>query len=328
MSLSKMRDAGLPLLLAAVVLAVPLVLKSPYWLNVLILVLVWTTLGTAWNIVGGYAGQLSLGHSAFFGLGAYTLALTAGKLGWNPWAGIALGMVLSVPLALFIGSITFRLHGPYFVLASLAIAEVLRLVTLAWRSVTNGAVGLMVPFLFEGISRAPYYWFIAVVAIVAVGLTWWIERHKLGYYLTAIREDQETAESIGINTTGYKNLALVLSAVIAAVTGSFYASYLSYIEPDIVLSEPVSLQMAIVAIIGGRGTVFGPAVGATLLVLASELFRAQFKQAHLLIYGLLLMAAILFLPGGVLGTLQQRIKARRAAKAAAIGATFARKEAS
>jgi len=327
--MSRVREIVPPLLLAVIVLSVPLFLKNPYWLNVLILVLVWTALGSTWNIVGGYAGQLSLGHSAFFGLGAYTLAITATHLGWNPWLGIALGMVLAVPLSLFIGSITFRLRGPYFVLGTLAIAEVLRLVALAWRSVTNGAVGIMVPFLFQGVSRAPYYWFIAVVAIVAVGITWWIERHKVGYYLTAIREDQETAESIGINTTGYKNLALVISAVLAAATGAFYASYLSYIEPDIVLSEPVSLQMAIVAIIGGRGTVFGPAVGATLLVFASELFRAQFKQAHLLIYGLLLMAAILFLPGGVLGTLQQRLKARRAARAALTGSTFGvRKEAS
>lgn len=327
--MSKLKDVLLPVLLAAAVLAVPLVLKNPYWLNVLILVLVWTALGTAWNILGGYAGQLSLGHSAFFGLGAYTLAIAATRFGWSPWLGILLGMALAVPLSLFIGSITFRLHGPYFVLGTLAIGEVLRLIALAWRSVTNGAVGIMVPRLFMGISRAPFYWFIAVVAILAVGLTWWLERNKVGYYFTAIREDQETAESIGINTTGYKNLALVMSAVIAAVTGAFYASYLSYIEPDIVLSEPVSLQMAIVAIIGGRGTVFGPAVGATLLVLASELFRAQFKQAHLLIYGLLLMAAILFLPGGVLGTIQQRLKDRRAAKAAATGATFvARKEAS
>ncbi|MBP2018132.1 branched-chain amino acid transport system permease protein [Symbiobacterium terraclitae] len=327
--MSKVKELILPVLLAVAVLAVPLVIKNPYWLNVLILILVWTSLGTAWNILGGYAGQLSLGHSAFFGLGAYTLAITATRFGWNPWLGIALGILLAVPLSLFIGSITFRLHGPYFVLGTLAIAEVLRLVALAWRSVTNGAVGIMVPRLFMGISRAPFYWFIAAVAIVAVGLTWWIERNKVGYYFTAIREDQETAESIGINTTGYKNLALVISAVISAVTGAFYASFLSYIEPDIVLSEPVSLQMAIVAIIGGRGTVLGPTVGATLLVLASELFRAQFKQAHLLIYGLLLMAAILFLPGGVLGTIQQRLKDRRAARLAATGATFvARKEAS
>lgn len=326
--MKNIKELALPLLLAAAVLAVPLFLHNPYWLNVLILVLVWTTLGTAWNIIGGYAGQLSLGHSAFFGIGAYTLAIAATNFGWNPWLAILLGMLLSVPLALGIGSITFRLQGPYFVLGTLAIAEVLRLVALAWRSVTNGAVGIMVPFLFQGVSRAPYYWFIAVVAILAVGTTWWIERHKLGYYLTAIREDQETAASIGINPTGYKNVALVLSAILASLTGGFYASYLSYIEPDIVLSEPVSLQMAIVAIIGGRGTVFGPTVGAVLLVFASELFRAQFKQAHLLIYGLLLMAAILFLPGGVLGEIQHRLKARAAARLATTASTFgARKEA-
>lgn len=325
--MSKFNKGALPLLLAAAVLVVPLFVSSTYWLNIFILVLVWTALGTAWNIVGGYAGQLSLGHSSFFGIGAYSLAIAATTLGWNPWLGIALGVVLAIPLALGIGSITFRLHGPYFVLGTLALAEVLRLLALAWRPVTNGAVGIMVPFLFQGVSRAPYYWFIALVAILAVGTTWWIERNKIGYYLTAIREDQETAESIGINTTGYKNVALVISAMLAALTGGFYASYLSYIEPDIVLSEPVSLQMAIVAIIGGRGTVFGPAVGAALLVLSSELFRAQFKQAHLLIYGILLMLSILFLPGGVLGEIQHRLKLRAAARGTKAGGTFsARKE--
>lgn len=320
--MSKWKEAAVPLLLIALVLAVPLVVKNPYHLNVLILVLVWTAAGSAWNILGGYAGQLSLGHSAFFGIGAYGLALSHAVWGWNPWLGLLFGVALSVPLALGVGSITFRLRGPYFVLGTLALAEVLRLVALAWRDLTNGAVGMMVPMLFQGISRAPYYYFIAGVAILAVGATWWLERHKFGYYLTAIREDQETAESIGINTTGYKNLALIISAALTALTGGFFASHLSYIEPDIVLSEPISIEIAVMAIIGGRGTVFGPAVGALVLVMASEIFRAEFKQAHLLIYGILLMLAILFLPGGILGEIQHRLKARAAARLTAAGGTF------
>lgn len=314
--------AGWPLLLAVAVLALPLFIHSPYYINLAILILVYTSLGSAWNIIGGYTGQLSLGHAAFFGIGAYGLAISATQWGWNPWLGILFGVALSVPLSLGIGSITFRLRGPYFVLATLALAEVLRLIAEAWRSLTNGSVGLMVPLLFQGISRVPYYYFVAAVAIAAVGTTWWIERNKIGYYLTAVREDQDTAETIGINTTGYKNIALLISAVLSSLTGAFYAAHLSYIEPQIVLGEPVSIQMAVVAIIGGRGTVFGPAVGATTLILASEVFRAQFKQAHLLIYGGLLILAIMFMPGGLLGELQHRLKARTAARASAGKTTF------
>ncbi|MCG0239758.1 MAG: branched-chain amino acid ABC transporter permease [Firmicutes bacterium] len=319
--MTRWREAAIPLALAAAVLAVPLVVKNPYHLNVAILVLVWTTLGAAWNIVGGYAGQLSLGHAAFFGIGAYSLALTAHYWGWSPWAGMAMAVAVSVPLAAAIGAITFRLRGPYFVLGTLALAEVLRLVVLAWRDLTYGAAGIMVPEIFPGLSRAPYYYFIALAAIAAVGTTWWMERSGFGYYLTAIREDQETAESIGVNAAWYKNLALMISAAFTALTGAFYASHLMFIEPDIVLSEPVSVQMAVVAIIGGRGTVLGPLVGALLLVLASEIFRAQFQQAHLLIYGLLLMLTILFMPGGVLGEIQHRLRLR-AAPRPVIGTTF------
>lgn len=304
------------------VFAIPLFLDDPYYLSVLTLVLTYAALGTAWNILGGYAGQLSLGHSAFFGIGAYGLAVSAARWNWSPWLGVAFGVGLSVPLALAIGAITFRLRGAYFVLATIALAEVVRLTALAWRDVTNGAAGITAPSLFGSSSQAANYWLITAIAAVAVAFTWWLSHSKLGYCLTGVREDQETAETIGINTTGYKTVALLISAVLTSLTGAFYANHLSYIEPDMVLHEPLSIQIAVVAIIGGRGTVFGPVVGATLLILASEVFRAQFKTAHLLIYAILLMLTILFMPGGILGEIQHRLKSRAAARSVRSAGTF------
>jgi branched-chain amino acid transport system permease protein len=288
--------------LAIFAIAAPFLFQARYAQHVLILILLYVTLGSAWNLLGGFAGQLSLGHAAFFGIGAYSAAIIASKSSLSPWLGMLIGPLIVLPLASLVGWICFRLRGPYFTLATIAIGEMVRLVALNWRGLTGGAVGVVIrPSIFSGTNKLPYYFVILVIAFGTVALCYFISRRKLGYYLLAIREDQETAESIGINTTRYKLVALSISASLTALAGAFYANYFLFVDPTVVLPLSLSVEIVLMAIIGGLGTVQGPVIGAILLKLSSEIFRNQFANANLLIYGLLLVLVILFLPEGLLG---------------------------
>jgi len=287
----------------------PLILETRYSQHVLILVLLYIVLGSAWNILGGFAGQLSLGHAAFFGIGAYAAAVIASKTSLSPWVAIVLGPAIVLPIALLVGWICFRLRGPYFTLSTIAVGEVVRLVALNWSSLTGGAVGVVIrPSLFSGTSKLPYYYIVLTIAVFSVMLSAALSRRRLGYYLMAIREDEETAESIGIDTTRYKLIALALSASLTAVAGAFYANYFLFVDPTIVLPLSLSVEIVLMAIIGGLGTVGGPILGAILLKLSSELFRNEFSQANLLIYGVLLIVVILFMPGGLIGGVRKVMK--------------------
>jgi branched-chain amino acid transport system permease protein len=225
------------------------------------------------------------------------------------------GPIVVLPVALAVGWTCFRLRGPYFTLATIAVGEVVRLVALNWGSLTGGAVGVVIrPSIFSGTSKVPYYYVILVIAVGTVALCWMITRRKLGYYLLAIREDQETAESIGIDTTRYKLIALLISASLTALAGAFYANYFLFVDPSqsaTVLTLALSVEIVLMAIIGGQGTVAGPVLGAILLKVSSEVFRNVFKQANLLIYGLLLIAIILFMPDGLMGGLRKWMNKRR-----------------
>ena len=292
-----------------VMIVAPFFLETRYSQHVLILVLLYIALGSAWNILGGFAGQLSLGHAAFFGIGAYTAAVIASKTSLSPWLAMILGPIVVLPIALIVGWICFRLRGPYFTLATIAVGEVVRLVALNWNNLTGGAVGVVMrPSLFSGTSKLPYYYIILVIAVSSVLLCSVLSRRKLGYYLMAIREDEETGESIGIDTTRYKLIALALSATLTAVVGAFYANYFMFVDPTIVLPLALSVEIVLMAIIGGLGTVAGPILGAILLKLSSELFRNEFAQANLLIYGVLLIVVILFMPGGLIGGVRRIMK--------------------
>ena len=301
-----------PILLTGVLFLMvfaPLILETRYSQHVMILVLLYVALGSAWNILGGFAGQLSLGHAAFFGIGAYTSAVIASKTSLSPWLAIVISPLVVLPIALIVGWICFRLRGPYFTLATIAVGEVVRLVTLNWTSLTGGAVGVVIhPSVFDGTSKLPYYYVILVIALSSIMLCSVLSRRKLGYYLMSIREDEETAESIGIDTTRYKLVALALSASLTAITGAFYANYFLFVDPTIVLPLALSVEIVLIAIIGGLGTVAGPILGAILLKLSSELFRNEFAQANLLIYGVLLIVVILFMPGGLIGGVRKIMK--------------------
>lgn len=291
-------------------LLVPLVVQTDYVLQVLFRIYLFAALGLAWNLVGGYAGQLSLGHAAYFGAGAYGLALFCGKLGISPWIAVLMGVAVALACALLIGGVSFRLRGPYFVLATIAFAEVLRLIAKNLPEVTGGDVGVQVPTLFHGNVNRAFYWAAVALTALAFATTVVISRARFGYYLLAIREDEDTALSVGIGAARNKLAALLVSAALTALAGALYASLFLYVVPDQVLSIDVSNEIAIVAMLGGAGTILGPVVGSVVLESASELFKNFFKEAHLLIYGVLLVVVVLFLPEGIVGTLSAFLRRR------------------
>jgi branched-chain amino acid transport system permease protein len=292
-------------------LLVPLVVTQDYYLNVLFRVALFAGLGLAWNLVGGYAGQLSLGHAAFFGIGAYGLVLFHDKLHVPIAVALVLGIATAVATASVIGRVAFRLRGPYFALSTIAFAEVLRISAKNLTDITGGDVGVQPPALF---GDDPGRWFyLAAVALTALGFatTVLIARSRFGYWLQAIREDEDTARACGIDATQTKLRALLISAALTALGGALYASKFLFIVPDQVLAIDISNEIAIAAMLGGAGTLTGPIVGAVLLQLANEVFKNQFHEAHLLIYGILIVVVVLFLPEGIVGTIAARWRRRK-----------------
>ncbi|HEY6969938.1 MAG TPA: branched-chain amino acid ABC transporter permease [Candidatus Angelobacter sp.] len=297
--------------------------QNDYQMQVLFRIALFAALGLGWNIVGGYAGQLSLGHVAFFGIGAYSLALLT-KHSVPLWVSVLLGAIIATAFAAVIGRIMFRLRGPYFTLSTIAAAEVLRLIATN-SPFTEGAIGVATPALFTG----RYFWKLFYLSAVTLAtltflINFWVSQSRFGYYLMAIREDEDTASAVGIDTASYKNRSLLISAFVTALGGSLYASAFQFIIPDNVLTIDISLQMAIITMLGGAGTLLGPVVGAILLLSASELFKNRFKESHLLIYGILIVVVVLFLPEGIVGGIKQLWNWIRKKKApASAGATTA-----
>ena len=287
-------------------LFVPLFGFTDYTLQILFRVFLFAALGLAWNLVGGYTGQLSLGHAAYFGVGAYGLALFS-KLGISAWSSVLLGVGLAVICAAMIGKVSFRLRGPYFALCTIAFAEVLRLVAKNLPNVTGGDVGVQVPLLFPHSTIRGFYWSGVLLTGFALALSAWIERSRFGYYLMAIREDQDTALSVGVNAARCKLWALLISAAITGLGGALYASMFLFIVPDQVLAMDISTEIAIVAMLGGAGTLIGPLVGSVVLESAAEIFKNIFKEAHLLIYGVLIVVVVLFMPEGIVGTISRKL---------------------
>ena len=310
------------LLAVAVLVALPWVVSS-YVVTVLIFIFFYAYLGQAWNIVGGYAGQLSAGHAAFVGVGGYAAALLSMHAGLTPWIGMWIGGVLAAALGAFIGYLGFRfgLRGFYFVLLTVAFAEICRVVALNVDAV-GGALGLYITFTgnprqFQFQDNRVYYYVALALMLGATTLVWALERHRLGSYLTAIRQDEGACEALGVDTFRCKMLAMVLSSFLTGVGGTFYAFYLFSLQPNAVFGIPLSVEIIIRPIVGGAGTVLGPIIGSFILSPLAEISRTYFSQggwngAHLIVYGLLLIAVVLFLPQGAYPALL-RLARRRAA---------------
>lgn len=270
----------------------------------------------AWDILGGWTGQTSLGHAAFVGVGAYTIGVTAAKFDLAPWWSALLACAIAAILAFFWGRLTFGLRGSYFVLSSIAVAEILRLVAINERKLTGGAIGLFIfdlkePFGIDLFSRQSEFWLALGYLVLVLVVVLLVTQGKLGYQMRAVREDEASAQAAGINPVAVKSWAFMLSAALTALGGCIYSIFLSALQPQPMFELQLSVRIALVAIIGGRGTLFGPLVGAALLTLAGELFRTTFAQANLLIYGLLIVVVVLFVPRGLMGELQRRAIRRR-----------------
>lgn len=294
------KDLYLALIVFSLAFLLPLFLKDSYFRHILIMVFLWIVLGVAWNLLAGYTGQVSFGHASFFGVGAYTAGIIFKHLGVSPWYGMVAGGLIAVLFAVPMGLLCFRLRGPYFALAMLALAEVLRLIATNWVGFTNGMIGILIIPTFK--SKLPYYYLIAALALVSLITVMRIVGSKPGYWFLAIREDQDAAESMGVPTTRYKLLSLCISAFFTGIAGSFYLNYMGFIDPSIVFSLPdISIMVILVAIIGGVGTIWGPALGAFIMVVLSEIIRSTIGGAHLLVMGVIVVAIIIFLPQGVTG---------------------------
>jgi branched-chain amino acid transport system permease protein len=299
------------IILILIISALPLVL-SDYSLHLLILIFLSAYLGQCWNIIGGYGGQLSLGNAIFFGAGAYCYTVLIVDWHFGALVGTLFGALIALVLALLIGLPTFRyqLKGVYFVMATIAFAEIARIIVLNAPSL-GAAEGISLPFDGSSIwviSKMPHYY---TILSLLVGVTLFVRllaRRYVGLSLTLLRESEEVAEASGVNVLNMKVVALVASGVGTALGGVFQARYLLYVHPDSVFGVPLSIQMAAVAIVGGRKSLMGPIIGAVLLVPLAEYSRAMVgfggRGLHQLLYGLVIVLASLFFANGIMPMLE------------------------
>jgi branched-chain amino acid transport system permease protein len=303
-----------------IIAAWPLMVQDVFYQRIGALVLLAAISASAWNLLGGYAGQVSIGHAVYFGAGAYASLIVYTELGWPPIAGAPVGVVVSTAISALVGTPTFRLRGHYFSMATIAAAELFRILVANW-SLTGAAVGLMGPPVprtmadLSFISPIPYHYLFLAVLTVLLGLTWLMQRSRMGYYLAAIRGGDRAARSLGVPVLRYKLYALLLSAGFTSIAGSLYAVMVGFIDPDSALGILVSVKMVIVAALGGAGTLFGPLVGAIILIPLEETTNAMFGGGGtgitFIVYGAIIVLVARFQPGGV-AAFWEAVTARRA----------------
>lgn len=297
-----MKRYALPIALVALIV-LPLVGLSTYVMHILILVAMWTVVGQAWNLLGGYTGQVSFGHAAYFGVGAYTAGILYSKLGWSTWWGMPISVIVVSAFAFVVGYIVLKLRGPFFALATLASGEVMRVTAENLTDFTGGTLGILVQER-TWIEKTPYYYIILALAVGSFYLVKKLMESKLGYYFLAIREDQDAAESLGIDTTHYKTISFCISAAMTGMAGAFYTSYMGYIDPHVAFAlHDISIITIMIVMVGGVATYFGPFVGAIIMVLLAEVIRSipGIGAANQVIFGILLIVIIIYLPNGIVG---------------------------
>jgi branched-chain amino acid transport system permease protein len=301
------------IIFVAIIASLPLFGAFERMIHYLNLIFFFAALTGAWNLISGFAGQLSLGHSGFFAVGAYTSTLLYMNHGITPWVGMVIGGILSLPTAFLIGYPTFRLRGTYFVLSTLALAEVIRRLIMYFKGLTKGSVGISLPVtgdprLLQFPNETGYYYLFLGMALFMVYLGWRIRWSRLGYFILGIREDEDAAESLGVNARKNKLIVFMISAFFTAMMGSMYAQWKCYIDPDAVGGIELSIQIALAGILGGMGTVWGPFAGATILILAHVLglgLSGGLVGGVYMLYGALLILAILVRPQGIVSAIEE-----------------------
>jgi len=308
---------------AVVGLVVPLAATSRFSQHILVMVVLYAVLGEAWNIMAGYAGMVSIGQAAFFGLGAYTSSLLAAKFGVNPWLGMLCSGLVTAAFAAVIGLPFSRLRGRYFAIGTIALGQMIKVVFENWQW-AGAATGLMIPlsqkgliaFQFHG-SKLPYYYTGLAMLLGTMAFMYVMERSKMGYYFKAIRENEDVASGLGVNRTAYKLIAIAVSAGITGMCGTFLAQYSLYVEPEYMFNHSISVTIALVAVFGGSGNIIGPILGSAILMPISELTRAWLGSSgtgiDLMIYGAFIVLMCVYEPEGIVGM------ARRAGKAMGAG---------
>lgn len=301
------------LIIILIFILLPLKFNNPYFLHCMILTFYFAALGESWNIISGYSGAVSLGHAAFFSIGAYTSVFLLIHYQLSPWFGMLIGGTLAAFSSLIICYPAIKLRGPYFVLSTVAFAEILRFLTSQAKSL-GGASGLLIPILTESsfyqyqfVTKLPYYYIILFFTLMNAFIAYKIENSKLGLYLMAIRENRDAAQMLGVNVSKYLTIAICISAFLTGMVGTFYAQYMVYISPGAIMGVWESIKIVLVAVIGGMGTFIGPLIGAVLYFWMGEgirlLFGAKISGLSPFVYGFVLMIAILIFPKGLVPTL-------------------------
>lgn len=305
------------LIALSLLVLIPLAAQSAFVYHLFVLICVYGALSTAWNIVGGYAGQLSLGHAVFYGIGSYAATLLIINFGISPWIGMIVGAAVAAVVAALIAYPTFRLRGPFFALATIAVLEVVKLLVVHQSDWTGGAAGLSVPLnigLEWMIFRDKWAYLLVAFGMLLLTLwvAWMIRHSRLGFYLVAVRERENAAPAVGIDTVRVKLAAALISAVLTSMVGSFHAMYLTFIEPSAAFSLELSIQVAMFALIGGLGSVTGPLAGTVLVVPIAELVRGWLGSfgsgMHGFIYGVILVVVVLTMPRGLVGQFGERVR--------------------
>ena len=317
---SNRSDRWTAVLLMIVVVGLPLVVSDRFYLNLMFLIFLYAGVASAWNLLGGYAGQFSLGHTAFFGIGAYTSTLLYNMTGVSPWVGMLVGVFLSMILAFLISYPAFRLRGVFFAIVTIAMGETVRILLLWARGKFNIPYGLSIDFQ-PGLAnmifadQRSYAWLAGGFMLMVTAACFLISRSRTGYYLQALRDNEDAAQASGINLRHYKLIAFLLSAGFTSIGGTLMAQYVLYIEPSTVFNIAISVDVALITILGGIGTLLGPLFGAVITLLLQEFLKDWLGQfgagAHLVVYGSLLVIIVMLLPQGTMGILKKILQPKR-----------------
>lgn len=304
-------------------LVAPLIIRDTQFQHLMIMLLLFTTLSQAWNLIGGFAGQVSLGHAMFFGIGAYAAMAPLNQWGLTPWIGMAIGGLVAMVAAVIVGYPVFRLKGHYFVISTFAVAEVVRELFSNWDWV-DGPIGLDAPLVEQGWrnfmfyhTKLPYHYTLLIFFAVVMFVAFRMERSRMGYYFRAIKQRPEAAQAMGVNITLFKQYAFIISAFFTAICGSMYGLYVLHIEPSTVLSLDISIKIVLIAVLGGIGSLWGPLLGATILISLQEYSRIWLggtgRGIDLIVLGALIVIICVYEPNGIVGLIKRFSRKKRKA---------------